>query len=107
MEIDDLLASAPDEVTRLNAQSISKPYRWFLVANNSAGDAWGIYQHDGKKILALWQFGGVHFCSCSAQARPCRHVLALKVICLQHPELVVKRECSPEIVKLIKKGAKN
>lgn len=38
MEIDDLLAAAPDEVTRLNAQSISTPYRWFLVANNSAGD---------------------------------------------------------------------
>ncbi|HMO38856.1 MAG TPA: SWIM zinc finger family protein [Saprospiraceae bacterium] len=96
-----LAAFAPDTATLERARGIAQPFRWHDLAGNET-IVWGEYKTAGDApfhtVVHLHQ--PQCYCSCPSRRRPCKHVLALLLLCLQgsdsfrvwydHPDWVEK-----------------
>ncbi len=88
-DINRIRAFAGDEAAFRNGQSVARPDRWINPGQREAA-LWGEYRGSGatpyRVFVALDDLTAA--CSCPGRKTPCKHVVGLLLLVVQHPTVV-------------------
>jgi hypothetical protein len=102
LDKEQILALAPDAVTRETAEIVANPVRWYIVARQ-ADILWGSYSREKKPVDCVVSLRtGRFYCSCASRVSPCKHALGLYLLAALTPKVVLNRAMPAEISKTVK-----